>query len=102
VAEPSIRALGDYHRFAKATVWGRGPVLVEACGVTAGQRVLDVAADTGNTAIRAAQAGADVVACDLAPENFAAGREAPAAGVELEWVEADTQALPFAATSSTP
>jgi hypothetical protein len=48
VAEPSIWALGDYHRFAKATVWGLGPVLVEACGITAGQRVLDVAAGTGN------------------------------------------------------
>ena len=40
----SMWALGDYHRFAKATVWGLGPLLVEACGVSAGQRVLDVAA----------------------------------------------------------
>ena len=67
-------ALGDYHRFAKATVWEVGPVLVEACGISPGQRVLDVAAGTGNTAIRAAQAGADVVASDLTPENFEAGR----------------------------
>jgi hypothetical protein len=37
-------ALGDYHRFAKATVWELGEVLVDACGVQAGQRVLDVAA----------------------------------------------------------
>jgi 2-polyprenyl-6-hydroxyphenyl methylase/3-demethylubiquinone-9 3-methyltransferase len=89
-------ALGDYHSFAKATVWELGPVLVEACGVRMGQRVLDVAAGTGNTAIRAAQRGASVVASDLTPENFAAGRgEAQAAGVELEWVEADAQALPF-------
>ena len=90
-------ALGDYHRFAKATVWEVGPVLVEACGISPGQRVLDVAAGTGNTAIRAAQAGADVVASDLTPENFEAGRrEAKAQGVELEWVEADAEALPFA------
>lgn len=89
-------ALGDYHRFAKATVWQMGPRLVEACGIGPGQRVLDVAAGTGNTAIRAAQAGAEVVASDLAPENFAAGRrEAAASGVELEWVEADAEALPF-------
>ena len=89
-------ALGDYHRFAKATVWELGEVLVDACGVRAGQRVLDVAAGTGNTAIRAAQRGATVVASDLAPENFDAGRrEASECGVELEWVEADAQALPF-------
>lgn len=48
-------ALGDYHRFALETVWGLGPVLVEACGISTGQRVLDVAAGTGNTAIRAAE-----------------------------------------------
>jgi ubiquinone/menaquinone biosynthesis C-methylase UbiE len=90
-------ALGDYHRFAKETVWDGGEVLVRACGISTGQRVLDVAAGTGNTAIRAAEAGAEVVASDLTPENFAAGRrEAEAHGVELEWVEADAEALPFA------
>jgi ubiquinone/menaquinone biosynthesis C-methylase UbiE len=89
--------LGDYHRFAKATIWEVGPVLVEACGISPGQRVLDVAAGTGNTAIRAAQAGAAVVASDLTPENFEAGRrEAAAQQVDLEWVEADAEALPFA------
>lgn len=90
-------ALGDYHAFAKATVWELGEVLVRACGIGPGQRVLDVAAGTGNTAIRAAAAGAEVVASDLTPENFEAGRrEAAAHGVELEWVEADAEALPFA------
>jgi ubiquinone/menaquinone biosynthesis C-methylase UbiE len=90
-------ALGDYHRFAKQTVWELGEVLVRACGISTGQRVLDVAAGTGNTAIRAAEAGAEVVASDLTPENFEAGRrEAEAHGVELEWVEADAEALPFA------
>jgi ubiquinone/menaquinone biosynthesis C-methylase UbiE len=89
-------ALGDYHRFAKETIWGLGPILVEACGISPGQRVLDVAAGTGNTAIRAAEAGAEVVASDLTPENFEAGRrEAAEQGVELEWVEADAEALPF-------
>jgi 2-polyprenyl-6-hydroxyphenyl methylase/3-demethylubiquinone-9 3-methyltransferase len=58
--------------------------------------VLDVAAGSGNVAIRAAEAGAEVVASDLTPENFIAGRrEARARGVELEWVEADAEALPF-------
>jgi ubiquinone/menaquinone biosynthesis C-methylase UbiE len=89
-------ALGDYHRFAKETVWEVGPVLVAACGIGPGQRVLDVAAGTGNVALRAAEAGAVVTASDLTPENFAAGRrEAEELGVELAWVEADAQALPF-------
>ena len=90
-------ALGDYHRFARELVWEVGPVLVDACGITAGQRVLDVGAGTGNVAIRAAERGADVVASDLTPEHFPAGRaEAARSGVELEWVEADAEALPFA------
>jgi len=89
-------ALGDYHRFAKQTVWDVGPVLVSACGIGAGERVLDVAAGSGNVALRAAEAGAEVVASDLTPENLDAGRrEARTLGLELEWVEADAEALPF-------
>src|ERR687897_1801461 len=96
-AARSMWALGDYHKFATELVWEVGPVLVAACGISAGLRVLDVAAGTGNVAIRAAEAGASVVASDLTPENFDAGRrEAQARGVELEWVEADAEALPFA------
>jgi ubiquinone/menaquinone biosynthesis C-methylase UbiE len=90
-------ALGDYHAFSRTTVWQLGPVLVDACGVHAGQRVLDVASGTGNVAIRAALAGASVVASDLTPEHFDAGRRAAReAGVELEWIEGDAEALPFA------
>jgi ubiquinone/menaquinone biosynthesis C-methylase UbiE len=89
-------ALGDYQRFARETVWELGSVLVEASGISRGERVLDVAAGTGNVAIRAAAAGAQVVASDLTPEHFEAGRrEAAAHGVELDWVEADAEALPF-------
>ena len=89
-------ARGDYHRFATELIWEIGPVIVEAAGVRRGQRVLDVAAGTGNVAIRAAEAGADVVASDLTPENFEAGRHhAQERGVELAWVEADAEALPF-------
>jgi 2-polyprenyl-6-hydroxyphenyl methylase/3-demethylubiquinone-9 3-methyltransferase len=95
-AEQRPWALGDYHRFAKQLIWGFGPELVAACGIRAGHRVLDVATGSGNVALRAAQAGADVVASDITPENFEAGRrEAREMGVELEWVQADAQALPF-------
>jgi len=96
-SQPSPWALGDYHRFAKETVWEIGPVLAEACRISPDQRVLDVAAGTGNVAIRAAMRGARVVASDITTENFAAGRaEAEVNGVEVEWVEGDAQALPFA------
>ena len=95
-AHRAMWALGDYDRFARATVWELGPVLVDACGITRGQHVLDVAAGTGNVAIRAAMAGASVVASDLTPEHFEAGRRAAAwAGTNLEWIEGDAEALPF-------
>jgi SAM-dependent methyltransferase len=95
-ATRAMWALGDYHKFATELVWELGPVLVKACGISAGQRVLDVAAGSGNVAIRAAEAGAQVVASDLTPENFEAGRrEARVRGVELDWVEGDAEALPF-------
>jgi ubiquinone/menaquinone biosynthesis C-methylase UbiE len=95
-AARAMWALGDYHRFARETVWEVGPILVDACGVRPGMRVLDVAAGTGNVAIRAAEAGAAVVAADLTPEHFEAGRrEARDRGVELDWVVADAEALPF-------
>jgi FAD/FMN-containing dehydrogenase len=48
------RAAGDYHRFASDLVWQLGAELVTACGIRAGDRVLDVAAGSGNTALRAA------------------------------------------------
>ncbi|MGH3016760.1 MAG: class I SAM-dependent methyltransferase [Gaiellaceae bacterium] len=61
-----------------------------------GQRVLDVAAGTGNVAIRAAEAGGHVVALDITPEHFESGHaEAEARGVTVEWVEGDAQSLPF-------
>ena len=77
-----------------------GPRLVEACGIGPGMTVLDVATGTGNAAIPAAQAGATVTASDLTPELFEAGRaRADAAGVTLEWAEADAEHLPFADAS---
>src|SRR5690606_15991795 len=74
--------------------------LVRATGIQAGDRVLDIAAGTGSAAIPAAQTGALVTACDLTPELFEAGRsEAARRDVEVEWVEADAEAMPFADNS---
>lgn len=89
-------ALGDYPAMAAELVPDLGRVLTAACGVRRGDRVLDVAAGSGNAAIPAAQAGASVVACDLTPELLEAGqRRAARHGAELEWRQADAEALPF-------
>jgi len=90
-------ALGDYPAMVSDLIPDLGAELVRACGVQPGQRVLDVAAGTGNAAIPAALAGASVVASDLTPELLQAGqREAARRGAELEWRQADAEALPFA------
>jgi SAM-dependent methyltransferase len=90
-------------------VWGLGeyrglsrmlePValaLCEACAVSAGQEVLDVGAGDGNFALAAAREGAAVVASDISPGMVERGCErSRAEGFEIEWVEADTEDLPF-------
>lgn len=87
---------GDYDAIAEG-IWAAGELIVRRVEVMPGERVLDVAAGTGNAAIRAAQAGASVTALDLTPELFDAGRRRAAeAGVEIEWVAGDAEELPFA------
>jgi len=90
-------AQGDYHRFAADLVWHLGAELVTACQIGPADRVLDVAAGSGNVALRAAEAGANVVASDLTPQNLAAGRRmAERDGLRIRWVEGDAEDLPFA------
>lgn len=92
----ALWASGDYPTVAAELIPTLGEVLVEAAGIRSGQRVLDVAAGSGNAAIPAAARGATVVASDLTPELFVAGRAIAAQrGVELDWVEADAEALAF-------
>jgi len=89
-------ASGDYPSMVEAFLLPLGPRLVEACGIGPGMSVLDIAAGTGNASIPAAQRGASVTASDLTPELLQAGRHrAEAEGLELEWVEADAEHLPF-------
>lgn len=89
-------ALGQYERIA-ALVQDMGPELVAAAGVGPGQRVLDVAAGTGNATLPAAAAGADVIATDITPELLTVGeRAARAHGLDVRWQHADAQQLPFA------
>ncbi|MCX3286652.1 class I SAM-dependent methyltransferase [Streptomyces sp. NEAU-H22] len=89
-------AQGDYPSLAAEVIPELGAILAEACGVRSGLRVLDVGAGSGNAAIPAALTGAEVVASDLTPELFEAGRRvAEKQGARLTWQEADAEALPF-------
>jgi hypothetical protein len=67
----ALWASGDYPAVSAELIPTLGPELVRASGVRAGDRVLDVAAGSGNAAIAAAAAGAIVTASDLTPELFA-------------------------------
>jgi SAM-dependent methyltransferase len=58
--------------------------------------VLDVGTGTGNLAIPAAHAGARVVGLDLSAAQLeAAQRRATQAGVVVQWIVGDAEALPF-------
>jgi ubiquinone/menaquinone biosynthesis C-methylase UbiE len=90
-------ALGEYHAVASEVIPHLGRRLVTATGIGPGQRVLDVAAGSGNVAIPAALTGAEVVASDLTPELFPIGQHLAALrGASLAWDEADAEALPYA------
>ncbi len=92
----AIWASGDYPSMVETFLLPLGPRLVDACAIDAGMRVLDVAAGTGNASLPAASRGARVTASDLTPELLAAGEErARSEALELEWVEADAENLPF-------
>jgi SAM-dependent methyltransferase len=87
---------GDYPAMVETFLLPLGPRLVDACNIGPNQRVLDVAAGTGNASLHAAERGAQVVASDLTPSLLEAGRKrAEAQGLQLEWVEADAEDLPF-------
>jgi ubiquinone/menaquinone biosynthesis C-methylase UbiE len=88
-------SLGDYERVAERLM-PYAQELAEAIGVAPGMSVLDVAAGNGNFAIAAARLGAVVVASDLTPRMVELGQARSAAeGLELVWIEADAEQLPF-------
>ena len=87
---------GDYPLMVDTFLLPIGQRLVDVAGIEAGVRVLDVAAGTGNASVPAAQRGAHVTASDLTPELLAAGSRRPdAQGLDIDWVEADAEQLPF-------
>ena len=73
-----------------------GEQLCEALDVRAGQKVLDVAAGNGNASLAAARRWCDVVATDYVPALLERARErARADRLDLQFREADAEALPF-------
>jgi ubiquinone/menaquinone biosynthesis C-methylase UbiE len=91
----AIWSAGDYDAIAEL-FWDVGAVVAEAAAIEPGMQVLDVATGTGNAAIRAAEAGSEVVGLDITPELFDDARRREAlAGVSVAWVEGDAEALPF-------
>lgn len=89
-------ARGDYPTVASDLISSFGPKLVDALGVNSQDRVLDIAAGSGNVAIPAALTGATVVASDLTSDLLEAGKvQATAAGATLQWDVADAEDLPY-------
>lgn len=94
--QQGVWASGDYSAVA-ARIPLMSELLVDAADLRAGARVLDVAGGSGNTALAAARCGCDVTSVDYVPSLLDRGRERAAAeGLEVRYVEADAQRLPFA------
>lgn len=80
-----VLSLGQDRRWRKA--------LVAATEVTAGERVLDIAAGTGTSSVPFVELGAEVVAADFSLGMLQVGRSRQPG---LPFVAADALALPFA------
>jgi ubiquinone/menaquinone biosynthesis C-methylase UbiE len=90
-----VWSLADFNPVAARVVLV-GELLARAVDVHHGDRVLDVAAGTGNAALAAARRGGRVTASDFVPAMLAtASRRAAVEGLELRTEVADAQHLPF-------
>ena len=86
---------GDFGRIANFTSQ-EGENFVGRLGIRAGSKVLDVACGTGNTAIPAARAGADVIGVDIATNLLEQARQRAAAeNLNARFQEGDAEDLPF-------
>jgi ubiquinone/menaquinone biosynthesis C-methylase UbiE len=94
--QQQIWSRGDFAMVA-SLVFNASESLAEALDLLPGERVVDVACGSGNGAISAARrTWGGVVGADYVPALLERGRERAAAErLEVEFVEADAQALPF-------
>jgi SAM-dependent methyltransferase len=94
-----IWAAGDFSRVATPTTIV-GERLCETIDLRAGQRVLDIATGSGNTALAAARRYCEVTGVDFVPALLERARERAAAErLEIDFREADAESLPFADAS---
>ncbi|MEO8187820.1 MAG: class I SAM-dependent methyltransferase [Burkholderiaceae bacterium] len=93
--QQSAWSSGDY-AIVGTTLQIVGEELCEALDIRAGQKVLDVAAGNGNVALAAARRGCDVIATDYVPALLEkAAERAAAERLQIDFREADAEALPF-------
>jgi ubiquinone/menaquinone biosynthesis C-methylase UbiE len=93
--QQSAWSSGDY-AVVGTTLQIVGEELCEALDIRAGQVVLDVAAGNGNVALAAARRWCHVTATDYVPALLVRARErAVADRLDIEFQEADAEALPF-------
>jgi SAM-dependent methyltransferase len=90
-----VWGIGTYERLAARFT----PVherLVEVLKIRPGEQLLDLATGTGAVAIRAAQAGGEVTALDIAEPMLAKARSAAeSAGVDIRFDLGDVEHLPY-------
>ncbi len=93
--QQAVWSSGDYAVIGN-TLQIVGERLCEAMDVRAGDRLLDVAAGNGNVTLAAARRWCRVVSTDYVPALLErARRRAESEGLEIEFRDADAEALPF-------
>lgn len=93
--QQKVWSSGDYGKIAWITV-PLAETLVEAVGLRAGARVLDVATGTGHVAIAAARRFCEVTGIDYVPALVeSAQRRARAEALDMDFRVADAENLPF-------
>ena len=85
---------GDFGQIAKQLETS-AEEFINRLGLKPGERVLDVACGSGNTAIPAARAGAIVTGADIATNLLEQGRHAPLRGLTIQFDEGDAEDLPY-------
>jgi ubiquinone/menaquinone biosynthesis C-methylase UbiE len=86
---------GDFGQIAKQ-LEAEAEAFINRLGLKPGERVLDVACGSGNLAIPAARAGAEVTGADIATNLLEQGRaRAAAEGLTIQFDEGDAENLPY-------
>lgn len=90
-------AAGDYNRIAQG-IQAVADHVVRSARIRTGDRVLDIACGTGNTALTARARNAEVTGVDLTPELLAIAqqRAAEEGYDDIDWKVGDAEDLPFA------